>query len=74
MSALIGRPTGPMVARSGPGEARLRDDCQQKTLASLVGASWRETFTFNCLVGEAVFLGWGWRQEGSGRARNRAKA
>ena len=23
-----------MVARSGPGEARLWDDCQQKTLAS----------------------------------------
>ena len=51
----IGRRTGPVVTRSGPGEARLRDDCQQKTLASLVGTSWRETF--NCLVGEAVSLG-----------------
>ena len=55
MIPLIGRRTGPMVARSGPGEARLWDDCQQKTLAILVGASWGETF--NCLVGEAVSLG-----------------
>ena len=55
MIALIGRLTGPMVTRSGPGEARLRDDCQQKTLASLVGASWWESF--NCLVREAVSLG-----------------
>ena len=67
MSALIGRPTGPMVARSGPGEARLWDDCQQKALASLVGASWRETF--NCLVGEAVSLGGdGVRRGVAGRA------
>ena len=55
MSALIGRRTGPMVARSGLGESRLWDDSQQRTLASLVGASWRETF--NCLAGEAVSLG-----------------
>ena len=55
MIPLIGRRTGPMVTRSGPGEAGLWDDCQQKTLARLVGASWRETF--NWLVGEAVSLG-----------------
>ena len=55
MSALIGRRTGPMVARSGLGESRLWDDSPQRTLASLVGASWGETF--NCLVGEAVSLG-----------------
>ena len=40
MSAIIGRRTGPMVVRSGLGESRLWDDCQQRTLASLVGASW----------------------------------
>ena len=50
----IGWRTGPMVVRSGPGEARLWDDCQQRTLACLVGASWVETF--NCLVGEVVSL------------------
>ena len=40
MIAIIGRRTGPMVVRSGLGESRLWDDCQQRTLASLVGASW----------------------------------
>ena len=55
MIAFIGRPAGPMVARSGPGETGLWDDYQQRILASLVGASWRETF--NWLVGEAVSLG-----------------
>ena len=55
MSALIGRRTGPMMARCGPGESRLWDDSQERTLASLVGASWGETF--DCLVGEAVSLG-----------------
>ena len=57
MSAIIGRRRGPMVVRSGLGESRLWDDCQQRTLASLVGASWGETL--NCLVGEAVSLGGG---------------
>ncbi len=46
----IGSRTGPMVALSGPGEYWLWDDCQQKTPASLIGASWGETF--KCLVGE----------------------
>ena len=55
MIALIGRWTGPMMARCGLGESRLWDDSQQRILASLVGASWVETF--NCLVGEAVSLG-----------------
>ena len=52
---LIGRRTGLMVARSGLGEFRLWDDCQQRTLAGLVCASWGETL--NCWVGEVVSLG-----------------
>ena len=55
MIPLIGWKTGPMVAWSVPGEARLWDGCQQKTLAGLVGVSGRETF--NCLEGGAVSLG-----------------
>ena len=55
MMPLIGRRTGPVATRSVPGEARLRDDWQQRTLANLVGASGRESFS--CLVGEAVSLG-----------------
>ena len=39
MIPLIGRRIGPMVARSGPGESRLWDDGQQRTLAGLVAAS-----------------------------------
>ena len=72
----IGRRTGPVVTRSGPGEARLRDDCQQKTLASLVGTSWRETFRGRPSIvgGRGGFLGWGWRQAGSGMARSRTRA
>ena len=39
MIPLIGRRTGPVVARSGLGESRLWDDGQQRTLAGLIGAS-----------------------------------
>ena len=49
MIPLIGRRTGPVVARSGLGESRVWDDGQQGTLAGQVGASgerssnvWRE--------------------------------
>ncbi len=55
MIPLIGRRTGPMVARSGLGESGLWDEGQQRTLAHLIGASWGETF--NCSVGESVTLG-----------------
>ena len=55
MMPLIGRRTGLIVARSGLGEFRLWDDCQQRTLAGLVCASWGETL--NCWVGEVVSLG-----------------
>ena len=43
MIPLIGRRTGPVVVRSGPGESRLWDDGQPRTLAGRVGASWERS-------------------------------